>query len=121
MLFQTEYQFKQFLIECHFAMIKCRFKQNAISNQMAFRKIFPISVHSVLATPTSVFPFQEGGGPYFNLYDTVTKARATKPQLTVWNSGFIIFSFIIEGTSKKLLQYLTPPEPIYNKNVCFNE
>ncbi len=34
------------------------------------------------------------------------------------------FSYIfifIEGTSKKVLQCLTPLEPIYIKNVCFNE
>jgi hypothetical protein len=38
-----------------------------------------------------------------------------------WNSTFLTFSFIIEGTSKKVLQFFMILEPIYNKNVCFNE
>jgi hypothetical protein len=35
--------------------------------------------------------------------------------------SFFKFSFIIEGTSKKVLQFLMPLEPIYNKNFYFNE
>ncbi len=31
------------------------------------------------------------------------------------------FSFIIEGTSKKVLQVLMPLQPIFNKNFCFNK
>jgi len=38
-----------------------------------------------------------------------------------WNSAFLTFSFVIVGTSKKVLQFLMPLEPIYNKNFCFNE
>jgi hypothetical protein len=34
------------------------------------------------------------------------------------NSAFITVSFIIRGTSKKVLQFLMPKEPIYNKNFC---
>ncbi len=34
---------------------------------------------------------------------------------------FLTFSFIIEGASKKVPQFLMPLEPIYNKNFCFNE
>jgi hypothetical protein len=34
---------------------------------------------------------------------------------------FFTFSSIIEGTSKKVLQFLMPLEPIYNKNFYFNE
>ncbi len=33
-----------------------------------------------------------------------------------WNSMFFTFSFIIEGTSKKVLEFFMPLEPIYNKN-----
>jgi hypothetical protein len=32
-----------------------------------------------------------------------------------------IFIFSIEVTSKKVLQFLMPLEPIYDKNFCFNE
>jgi hypothetical protein len=42
-------------------------------------------------------------------------------QLLQWNSTFLTSSFIIEGASKKVLQFLIPEEPIYNKNICFNE
>jgi hypothetical protein len=35
----------------------------------------------------------------------------------LWNSMFLAFSFIIEGTSKKALQFLMPLEPIFNKNI----
>jgi hypothetical protein len=38
-----------------------------------------------------------------------------------WNSAFLPFLFIIEGTSKKVLKFLMPLGPIYNKNFCFNE
>ncbi len=31
------------------------------------------------------------------------------------------FSFKIEGTSEKVLQFFMPLEPIYNKNVYFNK
>ncbi len=32
-----------------------------------------------------------------------------------------IFPFIIEGAAKKVFQFIMPMEPIYNKNICFNE
>ncbi len=38
-----------------------------------------------------------------------------------WNSAFLTFSFIIEGASEKVLQYLMPTEPIYKKNLNFNK
>ncbi len=38
-----------------------------------------------------------------------------------WNSEFLIFSLIIEGTSKKVLKFLMLLGPIYNKNFHFNE
>jgi hypothetical protein len=34
-----------------------------------------------------------------------------------WNTTFLI----IEGASKKVLQFFMPLEPIYNKNFSFNE
>jgi hypothetical protein len=34
---------------------------------------------------------------------------------------FFTFSIIIEGASKKALQFLMMLKPIYNKNFCFNE
>jgi hypothetical protein len=37
------------------------------------------------------------------------------------NSAFLTFSLIVKGTSKKVLQFLMPLEPIYDKNFCFNE
>jgi hypothetical protein len=43
------------------------------------------------------------------------------PFVTVMNSAFLTLSCIIEGASKKVLQVLMPPEPIYNKSICFNE
>ncbi len=39
--------------------------------------------------------------------------------LIQWNSVFLTFSFIKEGTSKKVLQFLMPLNPIYNKSACF--
>jgi hypothetical protein len=41
--------------------------------------------------------------------------------VAMWNSAFLTFSFIIEGASKKVSQFLMPLEPIYNKKNCFNE
>ncbi len=38
-----------------------------------------------------------------------------------WNSTFLTSSFIIEGASKKVLQFLMPQESIHNKNFYFNE
>jgi len=41
--------------------------------------------------------------------------------ITEWNNTFLTFSFIVEGTSKKMLQFSMPLEPIYNKNFCLKE
>jgi hypothetical protein len=36
-------------------------------------------------------------------------------------SAFLVFEFVIEGASKKVLQFLMPLEPIYNKKVYCDE
>jgi hypothetical protein len=38
-----------------------------------------------------------------------------------WNSMFLTFSHMIEGTSKRVMQFLMPLETICNKNFCLNE
>ncbi len=45
-------------------------------------------------------------------------------QEVLWHNNRVhgfTFPSIIEGTSKKVLQFLMPQEPIYNKNFYFNE
>ncbi len=39
--------------------------------------------------------------------------------LIEWNSLFLTISFIKEGTSKKVLQFLMPLEPNYHKSSSF--
>jgi hypothetical protein len=38
-----------------------------------------------------------------------------------WNSTFIAFSLIIEGTTEKVLQFMMPLETIFNQNLGFAE
>jgi hypothetical protein len=42
-----------------------------------------------------------------------------KKGLIEWNSLFLTFSFIKEGASKKVLQFLMPLNSIYTKSACF--
>ncbi len=50
-----------------------------------------------------------------------TRTHSIKILANQWNSAFLTFSFIIEGTSKKVLKFFMPQEPIYDKNFCFKE
>jgi hypothetical protein len=38
-----------------------------------------------------------------------------------WNSAFLLFSLIIEGTTEKVLQFKMPLKSIYNRNFGFIE
>ena len=38
-----------------------------------------------------------------------------------WNSMFIAFSLIIEGTTEKVLQFMMPLRTIFNQNLGFTE
>jgi hypothetical protein len=50
-----------------------------------------------------------------------TKLKNSQPgwsyKMMQWYSTLLTFSFIKEGTSKKVLQFLMPLEPIYNKSL----
>ncbi len=46
-----------------------------------------------------------------------TKATYLKVENLQWNSTFFTFSFIIEGTSKKVLQFLVPQQQIFKKKI----
>ena len=56
-------------------------------------------------------------------------ALSTQGRVTKWvkyptgyyADAIFTFSFIIETTSKKVLQVLMPLQPIFNKNFCFNK
>jgi hypothetical protein len=40
---------------------------------------------------------------------------------TEWNSSFLAFSFTIEGSTEKVLQFIMPFKSIYSKNLCVIE
>jgi hypothetical protein len=41
--------------------------------------------------------------------------------LKQWNSTFFAFSLTIEGGTEKVLNFITPPKSIYNRNFGFVE
>jgi hypothetical protein len=58
---------------------------------------------------------------HFKNHERCEKELFVGNEFIKWNSVLLTFSFIIEGTSKKMLRFLKSLEPIYNKNFCLNE